>query len=214
MTLFNELNRIMGVGTDVTIVVRKAADDKMIVSANFRNDAVKDDAKNYIQPFCSKGTPDELDEGFVASIATPLEESAGLQTSMQEFEAAKKVAESKSAALAEQKKKEAEEQEKRKEQFKKFVDAAKSAQNERKWKEAITALTEAKKFAEQADIAKVEEGIKYCQSQDVPDLFGGIEAEPEKGESPISDIDVDTETGEVIEEQDDDDDEKDDDLPA
>lgn len=199
MNLFDELNKIMGIGTDVTIVVRKAADDKMVVSTSFRNDAVKDEAKNLLQPFLLKGSPAELDEGFVREISTPLQESAGLQTSMQEFETAKKVAESKSAALAEQKKKEAEEAKKKKEQYKKFLDAAKTAQNERKWKDAITALTEAKKYAEQADIAKIEEGIQYCQNQDVPDLFGAMGAEPE-GESPISDINVDTETGEVVEE--------------
>ena len=90
MNMFEELNKIMGVGNDTTIVIRKLAEDKMTVSVNFRNNAVKDEAKDLLQPFIVSGTPAELDGGFVAEISKPIAESAGLQTSMQEFEAAKK----------------------------------------------------------------------------------------------------------------------------
>ena len=173
MNMFEELNKIMGVGNDTTIVIRKLAEDKMTVSVNFRNNAVKDEAKDLLQPFIVSGTPAELDGGFVAEISKPIAESAGLQTSMQEFEAAKKVAKAKSAALADQKKKEKEEEKARKEQYAKYLDAAKKAQAERKWKEAISALTSAKEFADEADKAKCDEGIAYCKEQDVPDLFSG-----------------------------------------
>ena len=170
MNMFEELNKIMGVGNDTTIVIRKLAEDKMTVSVNFRNNAVKDEAKDLLQPFIVSGTPAELDGGFVAEISRPIAESAGLQTSMQEFEAAKKVAEAKSAALADQKEKE---EKARKEQYTKYLDAAKKAQAERKWKEAISALTSAKEFASEDDKAKCDEGIAYCKEQDVPDLFSG-----------------------------------------
>ena len=208
MNMFEELNKIMGVGNDTTIVIRKLAEDKMTVSVNFRNNAVKDEAKDLLQPFIVSGTPAELDGGFVAEISKPIAESAGLQTSMQEFEAAKKVAEAKSAALADQKKKEKEEEKARKEQYTKYLDAAKKAQAERKWKEAISALTSAKEYADEADKAKCDEGIAYCKELDVPDLFSsgfGDEEETATDAAPAQET--------PAEEEDDEEQEVEEDLP-
>ena len=193
MNLFQELNKIMVPNTDTTIVVRKLSDEKMTVSVNFRNDAVKDDAKNLLQPFIVSGSPTELDEGFVQEMSKPIAESVGLQSKMLEFEAAKKVAEAKSA---EQKKKEADAEKARKESYNKHLDAAKKAQAERKWKEAIKSLTAALEFAKDDEKAKIKEGIAYCEAQDVPDLFGGFgssEPEPEA----VHEV-VDEQAGEVV----------------
>jgi len=196
MDLFQELNKIMAVNTDTTIVVRKLSDEKMTVSVNFRNDAVKDDAKNLLQPFIVSGSPVELDEGFVPEISKPLAESAGLQSKMLEFEAAKKVAEAKSAALAEQKKKEAEEKKKRKESYNKLLDVAKTAQNEQRWRDAIKALNDAMEFAEESEKAKIKEGIAYCESRDVPSLFDFGEPAPKAPDltpAPIAEAEESTE---------------------
>ena len=199
MNLFEELNKIMVANTDVTIVVRKLTDEKMTVSVNFRNEAVKDEAKNLLQPFIVSGSPVELDGGFVAEISKPLAESVGLQSKMQEFEAAKKVAEAKSAAMAEQKKKEEAEKKSRKEAYDKAMDAAKKAQDERKWKEAISALQKALEVAEPDKKAKIEEGIRWCKEQDVPDLFsmGGDAGEEAPAEAEVHEV-ADEQTGEVI----------------
>lgn len=198
MNLFQELNKIMVSNTDTTIVVRKLSDEKMTVSVNFRNDAVKDDAKNLLQPFIVSGSPTELDEGFVQEMSKPIAESVGLQSKMLEFEAAKKVAEAKSAALAEQKKKEEAAEKARKESYNKHLDAAKKAQAERKWKEAIKSLNAALEFAKDDEKAKIKEGIAYCEAQDVPDLFGGFgSAEPEPEPEAVHEV-VDEQTGEVL----------------
>ena len=96
MNIFKTIAGILGENDDVTIVVTKSAGGRLAVSTNFRNREVTDKARDLIAPFLVSGTPDELDAEYCGIIAEPLEQSSGIQTSMANFEASKKLAQAKS----------------------------------------------------------------------------------------------------------------------
>lgn len=185
MNLFKTIADTVGVNDDVTIVVRKNADGLLVASVRVENRSVKDGARNLIAPFVVKGTPEELDEGFVDALTAPLAQSAGLQTSMQHFEAAKKAAEAQSQAA----KAEADKAKKMKETAKKEVDgplkAADELKDAKKFGEAKKAYDKAKAKAEAAGLkeeaAKAKAGAELCSRNDVPDIFSafGPKAEQE-----------------------------------
>ena len=96
MNIFQTIAGVLGENDDVTIVVTKSAGGRLAVSTNFRNRAVTDNARDLIVPFLVSGTPEELDADYCGIIAEPLEQSSGIQTSMANFEASKKLAQAKS----------------------------------------------------------------------------------------------------------------------
>lgn len=98
MELFKTLDAVLSQGEDATIVIRKKDDGKFVVSVLVSDSGLKDEAQKHLQPFVLKGTPDELDEGFLEAISAPVKESAGLLTSMKSFEKGKEKAEKESAA--------------------------------------------------------------------------------------------------------------------
>lgn len=100
MNIFQTIAGILGENDDVTIVVTKRAGGRLAVSTNFRNRAVTDKARDLIAPFLVSGTPEELDAEYCGIIAEPLEQSSGIQTSMANFEASKKLAQTKSQQAA------------------------------------------------------------------------------------------------------------------
>ena len=199
--LFTTLAAILACGTDVTIVTRKNG-EKLIVSVSFRNDNVTDTAKELIAPFVVSGTPEELDAEFIEAIKQPLEQSAGLQTSMANFEAQKKIAEANSKAAAEAKKKEETEKKAAQDKVKKLLDEAAKAKAAKNWKKAITLLTEAKALAPESDKAKIGKELDECREKstvismfddfDNDDTAAETNAEPED-ETPSDDEPVDDE---------------------
>lgn len=204
MDLFKTFAGVLGENADVTIVVRRSTDGRLIVSTNFRNNDVKDAARDVIAPFVVSGTPEELDEGYLGAIAAPLEQSSGLQTSMANFEASKKAAEAKSQAASEAKRKDDAAKKAAKDKFTRVFDEAKKLMDARKWKEARTKLAEASTLADDAQKASVAAALSKCEKNDVPDIFnfGADPEEPSVGtvddacdESPDCDIENDPEDG-------------------
>lgn len=182
MKLFETIAKTLPEGTDVTIVARKCG-DSLTVSTAFRNNAVKDSAKEFIQPFIVTGTPAELDAEFAGLIAEPLEKSSGIQTSMAEFEASSRKAKAKSQALAEEKKKEDAEKKVRKENFLKHSEAAKKAKGEGDYKKAVSEYTEALKYADGTDKTKTESEIRACRQKDVPSMFDAFDEQEDERNS-------------------------------
>ncbi len=172
--LFEKLHALLTEGSTATIVVAKTADGNLTVSASVNNAKTSDPGKAYIQPFIVSGTPAELDAGFADIIAEPLGRSAGLQTSMAEFEASQKVAKEKSAAAQAEKNKADKEKKDRKATYDKLVAKAAELEKDRKYKEAADTYTKAAGFADGADKSKAEKKAKDLRAKDVPmlDFFG------------------------------------------
>lgn len=171
MNLFKSLAGILNVDSDMTIVVRKTSSGNLVVSTSVKNNAVSDTAKDIIAPFVVSGTPDELDAEFVGTITAPMEQSVGLQTSMQNFEASKKAAQAKSQAATEAKKKEADEKSKALKEANANVEKAKKLEAEHKYKEAVKLYEAALPNVLASEKPKIQTAIDRCKKKDQPDIF-------------------------------------------
>jgi len=83
--MFKELNEMIAVGQSVTITIYKTPAN-MTVSIIPKDSSVKDDAAGKIKPLEVTGTAEELDEGFINAISSPLQKSSGLLTNISEYE--------------------------------------------------------------------------------------------------------------------------------
>lgn len=182
MDLFKTIAGILSGDTDITIVVRKTASDKLVVSTNLRNQALEDPAKGVIAPFVVSGTPEELDAEYAGVITGPLEQSSGLQTSMKNFEASAKAAKAASKAAADLKQKEESAKREAKNAVTKLLSEADALSKQKKYGQAKEKYSEAAKAAEKAELKdelkKAKAGAAECARKDVPDIFGAF-ADPE-----------------------------------
>ena len=210
MNLFKTLAGILCTNADVTIVVRKMADGRLVTSTRFSDNDVNDGAKDLIAPFNVSGSPEDLDSQFTDLIKEPLEQSSGIQTSMKNFEASKKVAQAKSAAASEAKRKEDSEKKAAKDKANKLLSEAKKLMDSRKWKEAKAKLTEALKLAESLKpaeaflTASIQSALDKCKKYDAPDIFSfgnAIEEEEEEPSATDENPDGDPGDGEAGEEE-------------
>ena len=178
MNLFKTLLDILSKDSDVTIVVRKTGDATLAVSTALKNNSTTDPAKDAIAPFVVSGTAEELDAEFVSLITTPMEKSAGLQTSMANFEASAKAAQAASKAASEAKRKEEDAKKAAKANVTALLNKAKGLLDEKKYGEAKAAYTKAKAEAEKAGLAAekgtAQKGIDTCAKQDAPDMFASF----------------------------------------
>ena len=173
MNIFKTLAALLSAELTATIVIKKTANGKMTVITNFTTE--KGGVCDTLAPFTLKGTPEELDEGYLEAIKAPVETVNGLvsnlaafQKSAQQAEKNAKTAASKPAPTsgndavkkmeAERKRKEAEAKAK-KENFEKAMAEAKAANAHGNYftAEALfnfaATLTDDKKV--KADIAKM-----------------------------------------------------------
>ena len=102
MNLFTTLSDVLGNGCTATITIAQK-DGIMTVGVLPGNDLVKDAVKNSIVPLNISGTPEELDEGFVAAIAEPIKKTTGLLVDMAAYERAAEEAKAKSKMEEERK---------------------------------------------------------------------------------------------------------------
>ena len=169
--LFTTLAAILAANSMVTIVIRKNEDGNLVASTNFNNNDVTDEAKKLIAPFIVSGSPEELDNEFAEVICAPLEQSKGLQTSMQEFEAQQKVAKANSQA-AKTAKQTADSLKKQNETLvKSLMDKAKALQKDKKYSEAVNLYSKALALASGTTKAEIQKEIDTCKKNDTPDLF-------------------------------------------
>lgn len=127
MKLFKTLAAILSAELTAIIVIKKNANGKMTVISNFSTE--KGGVCDTLAPFTLKGTPEELDEGFLDAIKTPAETVSGLVSNIEAFQKSAQQAEKNAKAAAS----------KTSSQTSKSisaVDAMKQADEERKRKEA------------------------------------------------------------------------------
>lgn len=173
---FQSMNQMMSPNVDITLVIRKSADGRMAVSVLPKSNTLKDEAQNSIVPLTLNGTPEELDSGFLQVVARPMQKASGLISNMAQFEAQadKAAASSKGAKVA--KTKESKEDREKREKYEKNLKKAEDHIAAKRHKEAVDALTEARKYAKTEDLKSIDERLdeqKKLASQG--DLFGMME---------------------------------------
>lgn len=173
---FQSMNQMMNPNVDITLVIRKSADGRMVVSVLPKSNTLKDEAQNSIVPLTLNGTPEELDTGFMQVVARPMQKASGLITNMAQFEAQadKAAASSKGAKVA--KAKESKEDREKREKYEKNLKKAEDHIAAKRHKEAVDALAEARKYAKTEDLKSIDERLdeqKKLASQG--DLFGMME---------------------------------------
>lgn len=180
MNIFQTIAGVLGENDDVTIVVTKSAGGRLAVSTNFRNRAVTDNARDLIVPFLVSGTPEELDADYCGIIAEPLEQSSGIQTSMANFEASKKLAQAKSQQASAAKGKAENERLAAEKKARTLYEEARKLSDGKRHDEAARKLEEALKTASETDSKKIQDLLDKCKANKAPDIFGAFEEEDEE----------------------------------
>jgi PRTRC genetic system protein E len=159
----------MQVAGDWKITIAKDTTDKLVVAVLFFNDAIGDDARKAVPPILLKGTAEELDEGFFATIEQPVKETAALFANMEQYLKQRETAKLQSQM---EKDKAVKAEKEKTEKQKKFDEAMKKAgelESEGKYREAWVKVPDVNDYPEQAEIIrkrKSELSAKFS-----PDLF-------------------------------------------
>lgn len=156
---FQSMNQMMNSNVDITLVIRKSADGRMAVSVLPKSNTLKDEAQNSIVPLTLNGTPEELDTGFMQVVARPMQKASGLISNMAQFEAQANKAASSSKGAKEAKAKESKEDREKREKYEKNLKKAEEHIAAKRHKEAVDALTEARKYAKPDDLKTIDERL-------------------------------------------------------
>jgi PRTRC genetic system protein E len=153
-TNFFERLSSLNVNADFKISIQKKQNDAWLVSVLVLNEKVEDEAKNAIPPMILQGTTKELDEGFFPAIEVPVQKTATLLSSMQQYLDELENAKQESKMMREkedaEKKQKGERAKKFEEQMKKVVEL----EEKEKFGEAITQLPKPDKFPEHTEEIK------------------------------------------------------------
>lgn len=172
MDLFRKLSEVMADGSTLAITVAKKV-DTLVVSVLPGTPLVKEPAVKNIVPLNLRGTAEELDEGFLEAILTPVKKTNGLFTDLENFEKAQKAAKD----ASEMEKKAKEEVKKNSELFSKWMSLAEQNLQEQKYKDAITCAKDALRYADAVSggKAKAEAFLKKATDASAEGLFGANE---------------------------------------
>lgn len=152
-------------GVDLTMVIRKSAEGLTVSVLPKSNGSLKDEAQNHIVPLTVSGTPQELDAGFLGTVARPVQKTCGLISNMQEFEKHADKAAANSKASKEQKSKETKEEKEKREKYEKHMKKAEELITAKNYKEAITTLGQARLYATPQNQKTVDEKIAAMKAE-------------------------------------------------
>ena len=186
---FTAINQMMTEGVDLTIVIRKA-NGQLAVSTLPKSNGLKDQAQNHIVPLTVRGLPEELDAGFLQTVARPIQKAAGLITNMAQFEAQADEAAANSKAAKEEKAKETKEEKEKREKYEKYLKKAEELIAAGKHSEAVTALGQARLHAKPQDQKKidgmVEEQKKAMNKGSLFELMDEPAPQPQQQPQPMA----------------------------
>jgi len=129
--MFTEISNLLNDGEMLCLNIMKTG-ESLVVTVLPKSKEVKDPAAEQLIPLNLKGSPEELDSGFIEAIRSPVQKSTSLMSNMAEYEkSAEKAAEESKA------------EKDRKDTISKYVKEAETAEKASKSKEAITAYTKA-----------------------------------------------------------------------
>ena len=99
----------MNLTGDLQITFRATTENSFVLSVLLNNEQCGDEARKLIPPLNLRGTAEELDNGFLKTISTPLQTASGLMVDMENFmkqlEEAKKKSEKRKTEKEKKKKK-------------------------------------------------------------------------------------------------------------
>lgn len=172
--MFKEFASMLGDGDTLNITIKKK-EEKLIISIVPKVYKVKDDVHNKISPLVVSGTPEELEEGFIAAISSPIQKVTGLLANAKEFEKSAEKAATNGKTSPDPKKKEEEE---RKAKYNKAIKQADDLEKAGKLREAVAALEDADKYASGNHSAVQGRIDKLNRILNKPSLFGEEEPLP------------------------------------
>lgn len=129
--MFTEISNLLKDGEILRINIMKTG-ETLVVTVLPKSGEVKDPAAELLIPLNLKGSPKELDAGFIEAIRSPVIKSTSLMTNMAEYE--------KSAEKATQ---ESKAEKDRTDKIAKYIKEAETAEKANKHKEALSAYTKA-----------------------------------------------------------------------
>jgi PRTRC genetic system protein E len=129
--MFTEISNLLRDGEILRINIMKTG-ETLVVTVLPKSGEVKDPAAEQLIPLNLKGSPEELDAGFIEAIRSPVMKSTGLMTNMAEYEKSAEKATLESKAEKD-----------RKDKIDKFVKEAEAAEKADKHKDALSFYTKA-----------------------------------------------------------------------
>ncbi|NDV81359.1 PRTRC system protein E [Bacteroides sp. 51] len=206
--MFTKFASMLCEGDTLSITITKRG-NSLVTSIMPTKAGLKDSAKERITPLVVSGTPEELDEGFIEAVSSPIQKATGILTNIHNFEKAAEDAEKNSKAVkagADKAKKEAEEKKKK---YDKLIKKADEFEKEKKPLNAIACLKQAKEFAV-GNKSVVEGRIQKLEKQlSANSLFGEMDTEEpvqdsyldDEDEAPASDESEETDDNDKEEEE-------------
>lgn len=161
---FTAIHQMMTESVDLTIVIRKS-NGQLTVSTLPKSNGLKDEAQNHIVPLTVTGTPQDFDAGFLQLITRPIQKASGLISNMAQFEAQADKASANSKAAKDAKSKETKEEREKREKYEKLMKKAEELNVAKKHREAVSVLTQAKAYANAAQMKEIEEKVKTTTSE-------------------------------------------------
>jgi len=162
--LFEDLEKLMTTGVDISLVIRKR-DDGLTVAVLPKANGLKDEAQHQLTPLTLSGTARELDEGFLQAISAPMQKATGLLLNMKQFEQAADA--TKAASRAEKEKTDAANKEARekKAKYDGFIKKADEQEKDGNYPAAIINYQQARLHATEAEKKIVDAKMAAARSK-------------------------------------------------
>ncbi|GAB6010061.1 PRTRC system protein E [Dysgonomonas reticulitermitis] len=159
--------------------------EALVVTVLPKSPEVKDPAAEQLIPLNLKGSPQELDAGFIEAIRSPVTKSTGLMTNMAEYE--------KSVGKAEQESKEVKD---RQDTIDKHVREAETAEKAGKTKDALAAYAKALELDKTNTKIRLKINSLKIKAAGCGDIFStAAPSMPVREESPVEEPEEDDNPG-------------------
>ncbi len=165
----------MGIAGDLNIIVSKT-ESGMVASVYLNNETCGDKARKLITPLILRGTAQELDTDFFATITTPLQQVSGLLVNMESFMKQMEEAKKQSAMQKEKTDAQKKEREAAAKKFNEIIKQVDELEKAGKYQQAWMKVPEPGSYPDHADMLRkrrVQLSAKFS-----PDLFGTAETIP------------------------------------
>jgi PRTRC genetic system protein E len=170
--MFTEISNLLKDGEILRINIMKTGEG-MVITVLPQSKEVKDPAAEQLIPLNLKGSPQELDEGFIEAIRSPVQKSTGLMTNMAEYEKSAEKAAKESKAVKD-----------RQDTISKHVKDAEAFEKAGKFREAVTAYTKALELDKTNTKVQLKINALKLKLSGGTDLFSTVPAEELPAEDP------------------------------
>jgi len=139
---------------DLNITIKQVAENSLLVSVLLNNSNCKDAAAKTIPPIILKGTAYELDEGFFAGIAAPVQVSSQLIVNMEAYAKAQEKAQKDSKSEKDRTNKAVSQKNDKETKLEAALKVAEELEKQGKYKEAWIKVPEPSDYPEHAEMLR------------------------------------------------------------